>query len=148
MLHLQIWPMKYSDHAMAVLSKNGYKLTNPRSLVIQVLESSNIPRNAYDIKKSASANLDIVSIYRTLSLLKDLNLVHEPIEGKFVRCQKFDCANLAHCHHQFTCNSCHEIKEIHVDDKDFVKKLTKLFPKLSINSHNFRFEGLCENCKK
>lgn len=142
--------MTYIDHAKEILSENGYKLTIPRLLVIELFENSNIPQNAYDVKKALSTQnkkIDTVSVYRTLSLLKKLNLVHEVSDGKVVQCQKFTCKNSAHCHHQFICTSCHKIEEIHVDDKFFINKLIKLFPKLLINSHSFRFEGLCEKCK-
>jgi len=143
--------MTYLDHAKGILAKNGYKLTAPRLLVVELFESFSFPQNAYDIKKafsSRSKKIDTVSIYRTLSLLKKLNLIHEVSEGRFVQCQKFTCTNSSHCHHQFICTSCHETEEIHVNDKFFMNKLTKLFPKLLINSHSFHFEGLCEKCKQ
>jgi len=143
--------MKYSIHAKTNLSQNGYKLTAQRLLVIDLFESATESRNAYDIKKALSSinkKIDIVSIYRILSLLKKLNLVHEISPGKFVRCQKFTCTNLSHCHHQFICNSCHKTEEIHVDDNFFINDLGKLYPKLLINSHSFCFEGLCEKCRE
>lgn len=143
--------MIYLDHSKETLSSNGYKLTTPRLLVIELFGSSNVPRNAYDIKKALSSlnkKTDTVSIYRTLSLLKKLNLIHEVSDGKFVQCQKFTCKNSLHCHHQFVCTSCHKTEEIHVNDQFFIDKLTKLLPKLLINSHSFHFEGLCEKCKQ
>lgn len=142
--------LSYLDHSKQVLAKNGCKLTNPRLIVVKLIESSNVPQNAYDIaKKSFSANkkIDVVSIYRTLALLKKVNLIHETSEGKFIACQQFDCADKLHCHHQFICTSCNKISEIHLNDKSFISKIKKMFPKLSINSHNFQFEGLCEKCK-
>jgi len=143
--------MTYFDHSKTTLLKNHYKITAPRLLVIEMLETSRTPQNAYDImKKLSSGNkkIDVVSVYRTLSLFKALNLVHETSEGKFIACQKFDCTDISHCHHQFACTSCHKTEEIHVNDKSFMRKLAGMFPKLSINSHDFRFEGLCEKCKQ
>jgi len=143
--------MTYLDHAKKTLSRNSYKLTTQRLLVIELFESSSISKNAYDIKKALSSHskkIDTVSIYRALSLLKKLNLIHEISDGKFVQCQKFTCTDPSHCHHQFICTSCHKTEEIHVNDKFFMNKLAKLFPKLLINSHSFLFEGLCEKCKQ
>jgi len=142
--------MTYSDHAKEVLSKNSYKLTKSRLLIIDFFETSVSPVNAYGVMESISSynkKVDVVSVYRTLALFKKLDLVHELSDGKFVSCQKFGCTDLSHCHHQFVCMSCHEIEELHINDKNFVSKLAKLFPKLSINSHHFTFEGLCEKCK-
>jgi Fe2+ or Zn2+ uptake regulation protein len=141
--------MKYSDHAKEILLKNCCKLTTPRLLVIKLLEASNVSQNAYDMAKKNSKNKkrDVVSVYRTLSLFKKLNLIHEVSEGKFIACKKFDCTDLNHCHHQFTCTSCRKTEEIHLNDKSFIRKLAVMYPKLSISSHSFRFEGLCEKCK-
>ena len=140
--------MTYSDHVKNILSQSDHKLTTPRILIVKLLERTDVPQNAYDIAKSLNKKIDVVSVYRTLSLFKKLNLVHEVSEGKFIACQKFDCKDLSHCHHQFVCVSCNKTEEIHVNDKSFMKKLAKMFPKLSINSHSFQFEGLCEKCKK
>lgn len=143
--------LSYLDHSKQVLAKNGYKLTNPRLIVLESLSSSTISRNAYDLKKEiASLNkvIDIASIYRTLSLLKSLNLVHEVSGGRFVPCQKFDCANSSHCHYQFTCEKCNEVYEMHLDDRNFIGKISKLFPELLIKSHTFCFSGLCKKCHK
>jgi Fe2+ or Zn2+ uptake regulation protein len=141
--------MTYSAYAKNVLSKTGYKLTTPRLLVLQFLEMSDIPQNAYDVKRALSSKKespDIVSIYRNLALLKKLNLVHEVSDGKFIPCQKFTCTKSSHCHHQFVCTACRKTEEIHLDDKSFMSKVAKLFPKLSIKSHSFHFEGLCAKC--
>jgi Fe2+ or Zn2+ uptake regulation protein len=151
LLHLKVIKMTYFKHAEDILLKNNSKLTASRIRIIKFLEISTIPCNAYDIAKNLNSNgktVDIVSIYRTLSLFEKLNLVHKTSERKFIACQKFECTNSTHCHHQFVCTSCHKTEEIHVNDKSFVRKLAKIFPKLSINSHSFQFEGLCEKCKK
>jgi len=140
--------MTYSDYAKKTLLQNDHKLTAPRILIMELLERSDVPQNAYGIAKSLNKKIDVVSVYRTLSLFKKLNLIHEVSGGKFIACRKFDCTNSAHCHHQFVCTSCHKTEEIHVNDKSFIKKLARMFPKLSINSHSFQFGGLCEKCKK
>lgn len=143
--------MDYFDHAKKILSKNGYKLTGPRILVLEAVSGADSAQNAYEIKEfldRSGKKINIVSVYRILSLLKAFELVHEISDGKFISCKKFDCEDPAHCHHQFLCSVCGKIEEMHVDDTSFVNEIVSLFPKLSINSHTFRFEGLCENCKK
>jgi Fe2+ or Zn2+ uptake regulation protein len=138
--------MTYLEYAKEILLKNNYKLTSPRLLVIEILESSDISQNAYEIAEKIKT-IDVVSVYRILDLFKKLHLIHETSEGKFIACQKFDCTNVKHCHHQFVCSSCHKTEEIHINDRLFISKLTKMFPKILINSHDFRFEGLCAKCK-
>jgi|SRR3989339_196644 len=138
--------MLYSEYAKEILLKNNYKLTTPRLLVIEILELSECSQNAYEIAEKIKT-IDVVSVYRILDLFKKLYLIHETSEGKFIACQKFDCTNVKHCHHQFVCSLCRKTEEIHINDKFFISRLVKMFPKILINSHDFRFEGLCEKCK-
>lgn len=143
--------MTYSRHAQKVMSDKGHKLTTTRTLVTEAIEKSPKALNAYEIANLINKNgkeIDTVSVYRTLSLLSSLNLVHKTSEGKFIACQEFECLDKSHCHHQFVCTSCGKIKEIHINDKSFIEKLNKKFLNIFISSHSFQFSGLCEECKK
>lgn len=134
-----------------MLSDNGYKITSSRMNVVKFLGKGMGSFNAYDIVRKASRTgrkLDVVSVYRALSLFERLKIIHRTSNGKYIPCQKFTCREPAHCHHDFTCTSCNRIEEVHVDDRSFLKTISKILPNLSINSHAFHFEGICEKCKK
>lgn len=136
--------------AQKTLQTAGYKLTKPRLLIIESLGKNKTPLNAYEIAKilnKKTKSIDIASVYRTLKILKENDLVHETSQGKFIACQKPSCKNQKHSHHQFICETCRQTTEIHIDDSAFLSKIKKIFPEISIQSHNFQFSGLCQNCK-
>src|SRR5690606_13341939 len=57
----------------------GLRLTKPRKMVVEILELSNIPLSAYRIHEqitASGAQADVVSVYRTLTTLDSLGLVH------------------------------------------------------------------------
>jgi len=137
--------------AQKTLQTAGYKLTKPRLLIIESLAKTKTPLNAYEIAKilnKKAKSIDIASVYRTLKILKETDLAHETSQGKFIACQKPSCQNQKHSHYQFICKTCQQTTEIHIDDSSFLSKIQKLFPEISIQSHNFQFSGLCPNCKK
>lgn len=142
--------MDYVLHSTNVLAKKGHRLTGQRLGIIEFFRDSKFPCNAYDISKKiniGTKKADVVSIYRTLSILENFNLIHKTSEGKYIKCQEFACLNDRHCHHQFTCDLCGKVYEMHMEDDIFIKQTIKKFPKLNIKSHYFSFNGTCEKCK-
>ena len=97
--------------AQKTLQTAGYKLTKTRLLMIESLAKTKTPLKAYEIAKilnKKTKSIDITSIYRTLKILKDNNLIHETSQGKFIACQKPSCQNQKHSHCQFICKICQQ----------------------------------------
>ncbi|MBP7670844.1 transcriptional repressor [Candidatus Gracilibacteria bacterium] len=141
--------MFFLDFALKKLSEAGYRLTNQRKLVLAELTAEAKPVNAYVIAERVSAKgerVDVSTVYRMLSVFKELGLVHLVSQG-FVRCIEFECENDKHCHHHFVCKDCGDASELHFEDKNFVEDLKKKFVNLEILEHSFEFSGLCGNCK-
>lgn len=140
--------MSFEKYAVAVLETNGYKLTNPRIALLKVMAKTKKPCSPYQIqsKLAGKANLSAVTIYRILNLFAELKLVHKTSLG-FMPCHEFSCKNDKHCHHQFICQKCDRIEEIHLDDQNFLKKIAEKFPHIKIKSHTFEFAGMCKKCK-
>lgn len=140
--------MNYQEFAQSHLQKNGYKITRPRAVIISALDKSKNPYNPYELSsylESCGEKVDTVTIYRVLELFLQLNLVHK-VDNKYIACSEFSCTNHKHCHHQFICNQCKGVSEIHVNDASFIKKLSQSYPQISITEHRFQFSGLCKSC--
>jgi len=83
----------------ALCSKAGLKITGQRKVILNVLEQSNdhpSVDDVYDRAKKIDQSVSMATVYRTLSLLDELNLVikHEFKEG-FARFE----VNEEHHHH-------------------------------------------------
>lgn len=134
------------------LQKNGYKITKPRSLVLQTLAHSKKPLNAYEITAQITKKgkkIDTVTTYRTLELFKKLGIAHHIKESNgFTACTNSHCTDKKHCHHHFICEKCGKNQEIHVEDQQIIKTITAKLKNLQINSHYLELHGLCEKCRK
>jgi len=141
--------MKYIEHSKMLLKNQGYRLTEARCGVLKVIDESMLPLNAYGAAEAVRANgnaVDTVTVYRILEVLEKLKLVHQ-VRGGYMACRDFECLNSEQCHHQFVCEQCKTVKEIHISDADFLGEINKKFPDLNFQSHYFEFSGLCGTCK-
>jgi Fur family ferric uptake transcriptional regulator len=96
-----------------VLREKGHRLTPQRVLVIEALHNANKHISAEELyaqlhKRYPYANIS--TVYRTLELLKQLNLVTETDFGEgYVR---YHVAEKGH-HHHLVCQSCGKITDLH-----------------------------------
>ena len=128
------------------LKKADYKLTRPRLAVIEVLENQGEHLNhdqILDEGKKVYPKLSRATVYRTLDLLVELNLMrplylNEPA-------QRFISASSGH--HHLVCTRCHTVLEF--DDcvvDQLAQQLSEQF-KFQIRNHLLEFQGVCEDCQ-
>lgn len=69
----------YEEHALTELRTAGYRITMPRVQVIRALADTRTALSAYAIHEkiiSAGGKIDVVSVYRILSTLQEVGLIH------------------------------------------------------------------------
>lgn len=129
------------------LRQNGFKITEPRLAVIQVLATSEKALNATQIFDSARDNysqLGLVSIYRTLEILEDLDLIQRVHQKD--SCHTYIAGFQGH-QHLLICEKCGKAEFFEGDN------LAKLFDRVaeesgfSITDHWLQLFGVCPNCK-
>jgi Fe2+ or Zn2+ uptake regulation protein len=124
----------------------GYKLTLPRLAVIEVLESQPEHLNHNQILAEAQKIYPKVSratVYRTLELLVDLNLVRPLYLNDPT--QRFVSATGGH--HHLVCSSCGVIIEFdHCTADQLAQELTQKYG-FEIHSHLLEFQGICRTCQ-
>jgi Fur family ferric uptake transcriptional regulator len=130
------------------LREHGYKLTPQRHAILKIIAASNDHLTPEAIHQKASLNnptLGLVTVYRTLELLDELNLVcrlHAP-DG----CRGYMMRRPTEHHHHLICSQCGRV----VDFTDCT--LSNLEQRLSketrydINGHLLEFYGLCPECR-
>jgi len=85
----------YEEHALRELRAAGYRITMPRVQVIRALADTNKALSAYAIHEkiiSGGGKIDVVSVYRILSTLQEVGLIHHigVVDGYFP-CRISDC---------------------------------------------------------
>ncbi|MCJ7576026.1 MAG: transcriptional repressor [Dehalococcoidia bacterium] len=127
----------------------GYKATEPRKLVLEVLEEIEKPLSPYDIQEVLRAKgkyLNHVTIYRILDLLCSLNLAHKMLSGGgFVKCSLDPVEG---CHRFMVCQDCGAIQEF--ADEGLCQRENEFARNHGFHTehHLSEFSGLCSRCHK
>jgi len=85
----------YEDHSLQELRSAGYRITMPRVQVIRALADTKRALSAYAIHEkiiNSGGKIDVVSVYRILSTLQEVGLIHHigVVDGYFP-CRMDNC---------------------------------------------------------
>lgn len=134
------------DRLMNLLKNKGYKYTDKRRAMIELLITEDRYINAKYVAEKLAVNypgLSFDTIYRNLSTYVDLGIL-EVTEINGERFFKPACLNENHHHHHHICLSCGKAKSIHMDICRTID-----VPELvgyRIDGHKFEIYGLCPKC--
>jgi Fe2+ or Zn2+ uptake regulation protein len=126
------------DHwILEQLKAKGYKNTDIRARVSAFIEEHEGIFSAHQIVTKFQ-DMDKVSIYRTIELLAELDLIHPitSIEGV----QYYEMHGNTH-HHHIICTRCHRSACVDCD----VPKVS--VPGFSDPHHTFLLTGICDQCR-
>jgi Fur family transcriptional regulator, ferric uptake regulator len=136
-----------SETWLTELQQNGYRLTGARRAVVEIVAASPralTPLEVFEIAKTAYPALGLVSVYRTLEKLEQLQLiqrVHRP-QG----CQAFISASRGH-QHLLLCQRCGQVAFFEGDDLDGLIDGISSKTGYKIQEHWLQLFGLCQDCQ-
>ena len=133
------------------LKKKGYKLTpQRRSIVDTIIKNEGKHLTAeeiYDEVKKECPEIGLATVYRTVLLLEELNVVSrlELNDG----CSRYEIvhSNETHRHHHLICNICHKVLEVQDDLLEDLEANIEKDYKFKILDHSVKFYGICEECQ-
>lgn len=122
----------------------GKRNTTQREQILEVLK--NTPLTINQIKTSLESKrvqIHLVTLYRTMQTLKEMNIVQETIFDNGIKYYELKTNH----HHHMICNNCGSIKDFAIiNESQFFKKLERKEHFL-ITSHQLEFSGLCPQCQ-
>ena len=138
--------MTYLHNSVRILKRHDYKITAPRTAVLEVFASSDSPLSAYDVEGRIRKEIPVtvVTIYRILEVFEKLGLVHRihTKEG-YIRCD-FEAED--GCHYFAVCTKCGRATE-------FLHKKACLLEAVVPENLHFKelghiaeISGVCEKC--
>ncbi len=140
--------MEQSRDIAGKLSKQGYRLTPQRIMILSAIENSDNHISAEEIYAQIVAkypNVNISTVYRTLELLKRLGLVTETdLGGGRVR---YHPAEKGH-HHHLVCRECGAIIDLDEALLAPLKGALLREYKFSADLRHLAIFGRCINCRK
>ena len=140
--------MNKNEDVFSKLSKLGYRMTPQRMLILNALLDADGHISAEELYSRVRAkypHLNISTIYRTLELLKSLDLATATNFGGGRVC--YHAAEKG-CHHHLICQKCGKITELHDDVfEPFVDSLAKQY-KFVAELRHVAISGRCLKCSK
>lgn len=138
-----------------VLKEKGFKITNQRMDVLEVLEENRkehlSTEDVFAKLIEKGKDIGIATVYRTLQMLEESGLVYKlDLDGKSYRYELADYPEKGkmHQHHHLICENCHAILEVQGDFLDELEQMIEEKCKFKVMNHDVKFYGLCEHCKK
>ena len=132
----------------ATLSQKGYRLSEPRKRVMELLESVDIalsPQEIHQELQDKDCDLGLVSVYRTLELLTRLELVTVVYDPE--RNPGYILSTTGH-HHHIVCLKCHKALEFSgSDDIDELVHRVEAETSYQVCDHFLQLFGLCPECQ-
>jgi Fur family ferric uptake transcriptional regulator len=133
------------------LSAAGYRVTAPRRAVMQVLLDARTPLPPQEIVERGQLvhpKLGLVTVYRALALLEELNLVRRIHVHCEAGCHGYVLASPGHRHH-IICQKCGGTAEFRsCGDLDMLAVQVEQSTDYRVNDHLFQLFGLCPNCQE
>ena len=132
----------------ATLRRHGYKLTPQRQAVIRVIASSQghlTPASIHEKVRRYHPNTGLVTVYRTLEILAELELICKLHAGDF--CHSYTISTPQH-HHHLICSSCGTVIDFTGYDLGELERRLSRESKFRIDSHLLEFFGLCQACQQ
>jgi len=131
------------------LNQEGLRLTRPRRVIMAILENAAIPLSPQTIQRralDAHQDISLVSVYRTIDLLTELELVRR-VHGND-GCQGYVLCSPGH-HHHLICQSCGKTVEFRGSEDlgnliDVIQGQTGF----QVEGHLLQLFGRCPECQK
>ena len=136
-------------HAQRELERGGYRVSGPRSAVVETLADLGCSVTAKEIADrlhDRGQDIGVASIYRTLELLDKLRLTRrvDAAEG-VARYEPVDPSG--DHHHHIVCDRCGEVAAF--EDSDLERAIERLANRVeySIDAHDVTLRGECPACR-
>lgn len=133
-----------------LLKQNSLKFTAQREAILKTLyDNPNhfTPENLYLLVKKSYPELKtgITTVYRTLNLLEENNLVTSISFGKDGK--KFEIANKPH-HDHLLCEKCGKIVEFEDEEIEKLQEEIAREHDFKLTNHLMQLYGICKECQK
>jgi Fe2+ or Zn2+ uptake regulation protein len=140
----------FEEFSLYRLREAGFRITMPRVQVIRALADTTKALSAYEIHEkivSSGGKIDVVSVYRILSTLEEVGLVHHIGVANGYFPARLEREQETYSQH-FVCQSCECITEV-ILSPSVAEATVKEAEGINFQPLGIKVEvlGLCSNCK-
>jgi Fur family transcriptional regulator, ferric uptake regulator len=140
----------WTHHAQRELEREGYRLSGPRSAVVETLYDLGCSVTAKEIADrlhDRGQEIGVASIYRTLELLDKLRLTRRVDAAEGVARYEPIGPGGEH-HHHIVCDRCGEVSAF--EDSELERAIERLANRVdyTIDAHDVTLRGECPICRR
>jgi Fur family ferric uptake transcriptional regulator len=141
--------MKLTANRIAgIIRSHGYKLTPQRHSVLKVIAATHdhlTPEAIFEKVHQVNPDIGLVTVYRTLDLLSELNLVCRvhALDG----CRSYMMRRPTEHHHHLICSRCGRVVDFTSCALEDIEKPLADKTGFMIDGHLLEFYGLCPDCR-
>lgn len=129
-----------------------YKLTPQRQIILQAFLDHHgehlSAEDVHNIVKQKSTDIGLATVYRTLEILSDLEVLHKMDFGDGRSRYEINETDALHQHHHLICLSCGKVKEFEDDLLETLEAVISRNSKFKIIDHQVKFYGYCQECQR
>lgn len=139
------------DNLKEKFREGQYKLTSQRKIVLQAFldhqDKHLSAEEVHSILRSASNEIGLATVYRTLELLSELGVLQKMDFGDGRSRYEVNSASDTHQHHHLICLRCNKVKEFEDDLLDALETAVSRKSNFLIVDHQLKFYGYCQDCQ-
>src|SRR5690625_1675324 len=139
------------DRIKKELHAKGYKLTPQREATLTVLlereEDHLSAEEVFLLVKEKAPEIGLATVYRTLDLLTELEVVDKISFGDGVSRYDLRKEGVDHFHHHLVCMECGSVEEIIEDLLVDVEKIVEERRHFHVKDQRLTLNGICINCQ-
>ncbi|NPV27479.1 MAG: transcriptional repressor [Firmicutes bacterium] len=132
------------------LNTAQHKLTPQRETILRVLAEHSgqhlSAEDVYSLVKEKATEIGLATVYRTLDLLVELNILHKVDFGDGRSRYEFTPQE-RHRHHHLICLRCGEITEAQEDLLHQLEETIERENGFQVVDHSVKFFGYCRRCR-
>lgn len=134
------------EHAIEQMQANNIRITPQRRAIIRYLADSkkhDTAEEIYGALKDDYPNMSVATIYNTLNLLLDYNLVRQIRTDGLTAHYDFN----AEKHYHIICKECGKITDVHLPLFEQVESDIEEETGYKVEKYNLEIIGLCAECQ-
>ncbi len=139
--------MKKLDQWLEILEQSGCRITLPRRVIIETILNSPRalePVEIFDLGRKTDPGIGLVTVYRTLEKLEELNLIQRIHRED--GCHMFMPAVEGHQHY-LVCTACGKTTCFQGDDLRTLFSSVESNTGYKVSDHWLQLFGICPECK-
>lgn len=134
------------------IKEHKYKFTTQRQDILQVFTESDenhmSAEDVYRAVKEVRPDIGLATVYRTLDLFVELNLLRKLDFGDGRARYELYNHDEPHFHHHLICLNCGVIREFRHDMLEPLEKMIMAKDQFEVVDHVLKFYGYCGECRR